>query len=88
MHELPDGILQERRPLPSSHSPNSMSHSTLICKGNNSSERKFCLVGNMRYMFKNSEKIISVKVNNSNANRIFKLICFLISENVSTKNCT
>lgn len=87
MHELLHGILKDRMPLPPSHSPNSMSHNTLICKGNNRAEGKFCLSGNMRYMFKDSEKIILVKVNNSNAYRIFKLISsFLISENVSTKN--
>lgn len=64
-----------------------MLYSILICKGNNSLERKFCFVGNMRYMFKNLEKIILVKVNNFNVNRIFKLICFFIFENVFIKNC-
>lgn len=87
MHELLHGILKDRMPLPPSHSPNSMSHNTLICKGNNRVERKFCLSGNGRYIFKGSEKIMLVKVNNSNACRIFKPISyFLISENVSTKN--
>lgn len=88
MHELLHGILSDRMPLPPSHSANSMSHNTLIHRGDDRTERKFCLSGKMRYMFMESEKkISSVKVNNSNVYRIFKLIsCFLISKNVSTKN--
>lgn len=56
MHELLHGILSDRRPLPPSHSANSMSHNTLIHRGDDRAERKFGLSGKMRYMFIESEK--------------------------------
>lgn len=79
-YEVLHGILKERMSLLSSHSQNSLSHNTLICRENKRVERKFCLSGNTKCippMVHVFGKIYFIKNNNNTSNsniRSFQLV--------------